>query len=1206
MGSDSRHSPNCIESLGTPNLYTHEMTTSTSQPSAVGGNPAANSFDRFVARCLDRAGTQVKIVDVATSLLLVVTVVLGVLLAVCIVDGWIIPLPSWARVATLVGLVTFAAIVLFRSIAPLVLHRISPAYAARMIEQSDPKFKNSLLNYVFLKATPQPSTRRVFEAVQAKAAHDLSAVAIESAIDRGKLIQVGFALVAVVVASGLYKIFSPKDPFTTVARVVAPLVDIPTPSRVRIIGVEPGSVDILYGETIDIIADVRGAGDKTPVALVYSTDDGQSVGASIPLRSGDSKFEYVGRLSTSDAGIKQSLKYFVVAGDGRSPTYSVHVQPSPTIAVTQVELQPPRYTDLPVVKLSGQSDIDAIEGTNVHLEASANQPIASATLELLKAPSTKKPTSSNQSADPPKLSGGAPSLDPAPELETVDRIPMIVSDRAAQVDFKLLRAGEEPKFTHFRLKFVTPNGQRNRFETLCGVRIRPDFAPELEVLEPGQTQLQVPVNGALPVRVRALDPDFRITAIRMIGLHKGKSILHEDLVLDQPLGTGNVVGQFVFRPESVGLQTGDELLCHFVALDNREINDQPKPNPTRSENYQIRIGPSTEVANRAARKRSEPKNEPSANEENSDPDQPMDSADQASGRPEQSNPADRAGNRDSKQDGGQGGGGDPQNSDEQSPGADSRPKSGAGSGNSNSTQKNPQAGDDGDPSEQRSETGGDQKSENSGSQSDGQPSDSQQSSPSNAADESSGGPPGQQGSRPPDESMEADDSGETGGDSMPPNQDGTTESSARRSSPDRNESAGNRPRESDDSGADPSRGSARNGAPNSTESKPNETESSDPGSANEPRPIDQASHDGERFEKMLEHINRRQTQSGNRADNQFSNQDSGQAESGGDRNDQNSSPSGQNSAEGSRADSANGSGDPPAPQQAARPGEKRSSSEKEKGETGAETGAGDRDETKGNADPAGQEDGNNAGSQPGASDAKAGGQSKPNSEQESAAPADDGSAPGSTDGGTEAPLDNDAQNSDLAESKGGAENPAGNDSNRQSSKQNSPDGKSSDELDQMGSHRPRSDQSRLPDSARDLADGFDVNSATPEEREELERSRRATDLVVEYLKDQQFHPDQELLDEMNWSEQELRDFVKRWDELKLSATNGNKSGETRYAEALRSLGLRNSDAGARPSRMQRDQIRDLNEDGAVSKPPDKFAEAFRDFSKGRAKLTGGQ
>jgi hypothetical protein len=35
--------------------------------------------------------------------------------------------------------------------------------------------------------------------------------------------------------------------------------------------------------------------------------------------------------------------------------------------------------------------------------------------------------------------------------------------------------------------------------------------------------------------------------------------------------------------------------------------------------------------------------------------------------------------------------------------------------------------------------------------------------------------------------------------------------------------------------------------------------------------------------------------------------------------------------------------------------------------------------------------------------------------------------------------------------------------------------------------------------------------------------------------------------------------------------------------------------------MQRDQIRDLNEDGALSAPPEKFAEAFRDFSKGRAK-----
>jgi hypothetical protein len=39
--------------------------------------------------------------------------------------------------------------------------------------------------------------------------------------------------------------------------------------------------------------------------------------------------------------------------------------------------------------------------------------------------------------------------------------------------------------------------------------------------------------------------------------------------------------------------------------------------------------------------------------------------------------------------------------------------------------------------------------------------------------------------------------------------------------------------------------------------------------------------------------------------------------------------------------------------------------------------------------------------------------------------------------------------------------------------------------------------------------------------------------------------------------------------------------------------------------MRDDAISGLNEDGAVSRPPGKFAEAFRDFSKGRAKQANG-
>ena len=57
---------------------------------------------------------------------------------------------------------------------------------------------------------------------------------IDLAVDRTKLIRVGYVVVALMVLFALYTIFSPKDVFRTMLRVAAPWADIARPSRVSI------------------------------------------------------------------------------------------------------------------------------------------------------------------------------------------------------------------------------------------------------------------------------------------------------------------------------------------------------------------------------------------------------------------------------------------------------------------------------------------------------------------------------------------------------------------------------------------------------------------------------------------------------------------------------------------------------------------------------------------------------------------------------------------------------------------------------------------------------------------------------------------------------------------------------------------------------------------------------------------------------------
>jgi hypothetical protein len=163
-----------------------------------------------------------------------------------------------------------------------------------------------------------------------------------------------------------------------------------------------------------------------------------------------------------------------------------------------------------------------------------------------------------------------------------------------------------------------------------------------------------------------------------------------------------------------------------------------------------------------------------------------------------------------------------------------------------------------------------------------------------------------------------------------------------------------------------------------------------------------------------------------------------------------------------------------------------------------------------------------------------------------------------------------------------------------------PAGNSDSQAEPRGSdgRRAPSNQTQFPDSSSDVGE---FHPPQVGEREHLDQTRKLTDLVLEYLKDQKQRTNTELLNEMNWTERELREFVQRWEKLKLDASAGDTAAEDRYQEALRSLGLATPAEQARRAKLRRDQLRDMQEDSAVSLPPEKFAEAFRDFSKGRAK-----
>ena len=133
------------------------MSSSTApQPTVADRHRAAlESFDAHVNLQLKRTLGQVRIMDLATSLMKIAIRLVMIVIAVSLVDHWAFSLPTWGRWATLLVLGAVLLHGLLLRVLPLLIWRINPLYAAQQIEQSMPSLKNGLINYVLLRGRPQ-------------------------------------------------------------------------------------------------------------------------------------------------------------------------------------------------------------------------------------------------------------------------------------------------------------------------------------------------------------------------------------------------------------------------------------------------------------------------------------------------------------------------------------------------------------------------------------------------------------------------------------------------------------------------------------------------------------------------------------------------------------------------------------------------------------------------------------------------------------------------------------------------------------------------------------------------------------------------------------------------------------------------------------------------------------------------------------------
>jgi len=526
-----------------------------------------------IRRKINRTRRSVKLAELVAGILLFAAGSLLFLLTLAVVDHWIGGLNFAARLMAFLVYVVAAVGFLWIYVAPLLVHSINPMYAAKMIEQGQPTLKNSLLNFMFLSQNNQGTHKAVLDAVENQAATDISSLSLEHLVDYSKAIRIGYILAALAVLFGLYTVLSPKNPMQTAARIAMPWNDIARPSRVKIVDVQPGDVSIYQGQEVDVIVKLHDVADGDRLEVIYSTRDGQIVDQAIPLEPGENGFEYRATLSTSDNGIQQDLTYRVEAGDAATRDFEITTLEAPSIDVASLRYDFPSYTQEAPWEQQGDGHIRALEGTMVTIRAISNRPIKKAYIEF------------DPAADSPIVS--------------LNTIPLQINSEEpnkASVRFPLEMndAGTAGKFRSYQIRFRTDDGVLNPHPVLYHIDVVRDLPPEVEYLEPTASEIELPANRSLDVRLRAIDPDFGIRQLRVSGTisqEAGPRIPKtiEATLLDQPK-SGQVIESWKLVPKQHKLEVGDVVKLIGIAEDTRtDFAGNLKPNVAQTNPRIIRI-----------------------------------------------------------------------------------------------------------------------------------------------------------------------------------------------------------------------------------------------------------------------------------------------------------------------------------------------------------------------------------------------------------------------------------------------------------------------------------------------------------------------------------------------------------------------------------------------------------------------------------------
>ncbi|QDV47664.1 hypothetical protein Enr13x_75750 [Stieleria neptunia] len=1089
-------------------------------------------------------------------------VVIGSMLALLVwlvVDHWVYSPGPIVRSASFAALVTLAGWFLIRRAWPVMTSRVTREYAAWALEQDHPDYRQQLTSYVTLNdGDSRRGVRvRVLRAIGTRAASLLKShdVLPREATGTFKWWITAAAVFALLAA---YCVGSPKSSLASAKRLAIPLAAIDPARRVEIRDVLPGDAEALAGRDLKISADVDGLRDGEAVVCRWSTD-GTPREAELELDPSSNRF--VGTLSLDHAA-SGIVRYSVQAGDAVAGPFELSVQNVPVVAIESVRYQPPAYTRQKPRTTSSPA-ITAIDGTKIRITAKTNRPIARAELQFN-----------------PKALGDTVRA-------TAGRTPIAIGDDGvtltSDVTLRCARGKTASvELESFRIRVWDSNEQANPDPIIYPIKVIADLPPEVAIVVPKKSPIEVPVGAQQIIEVHAMDADFELQRVTL-RIERGIDTLEDPVIWVKPddgNGKGNQVMEYRFRPLEHLLRAGDVVRISATAIDNRNIPGDPnvQPNQATTDPIEIRIVEDAEPLPQ----------DPTGNDGLSAPD------DRPASDVEQSQQGE--GQQSSGGEGAQGQGG--QSQGDPSQGSEGQSSGGEGSGGSESSGENqdPSDGEQGgsspqQPGEQSSGEGATgQSGTESQSPTDGQPGSSDPSDPGgqspageptdpNSTDPNSSDPPSSPST---DQQPEGQSPANDGAQDAQGTQ-GTGQSDG--SMQDAGDGSGtSNPNGSEPNSTDGADSSSGEGDSSSSDSAGSESQSPSGGEPSKAPP----EHDGQAFERIKDYLEKQkqnQSRDGSPAD-------------------RNQPPQNEGSA-GDSESADEGAGDTQSPKSDA--GEQESSQGKSAGEQAAgeeQSGSGDSsqsdpdngqqgtDEQAAGEQGTGEQGSGEQGSGEQGSGEQGSGE-QGSGEQESGAAPDGGKPEGQDPGGSESG-DPKGQPDPASGSKGESGSREGADSPDPSGSSQSGDPPPGQSPSPPSPDASSGSQGSGTGTSPDAGDA----AAEPPPPPDLEYAKKATDMVLDYLDETRDQVDEDLLKELDWTEQDLQRFRERWEKVRELDQPTQPAGSTNeLQDALRSLGLQPSDSPAPSTRDAADSLRNLRDSGNRRQAPPAIRDAFDAFRR---------